>query len=66
MGRPKTDVRISLKGRNGRTVRVGLVRGLFGRWHVYRDGKRSEKHPYASSTEIGQLVSRWLTGQIAD
>lgn len=63
MGRPKTDVRISLKGRDGKTVRVGLVRGLDGRWHVYRDGKLSRKTPSASSTRIGQLVASWLRMQ---
>ena len=63
MGRPKTDVRISLKGRDGKTVRVGLVRGLDGRWVIYRNGQRSRKHPAASSTEIGRLLARWLRDQ---
>lgn len=63
MGRPKTDVRISLKGRDGKTVRVGLVKALYGGWHVYRDGKPSKKVHTASSTKIGQLVSLWLRGQ---
>lgn len=63
MGRPKTDVRISLKGRNGRTVRVGLVRGIDGRWIIYRDGKRSAKIASASSTRIGDMIAAWLRGQ---
>lgn len=63
MGRPKTDVRISLKGRDGKTVRVGLVRGLDGRWHVYRDGRLSRTMPTASSTRVGQLIALWLRGQ---
>lgn len=63
MGRPKMEVRMSLKGRNGKTVRIGLVMGLDHRWHVYRNGKLSKKHPSASSTQIGQLISVWLRSQ---
>lgn len=63
MGRPKTDVRISIKGRDGRTIRIGLVRGLFDKWDVYRDGRRSSKTPRASSTQIGNLLSKWLISQ---
>lgn len=63
MGRPKTDARISLKGRDGKTVRLGLVRGLYGGWHVYRDGKLSKKMPTASSTRVGQLIALWLRSQ---
>ena len=63
MGRPKTDVRISLRGRGGRTVRLGLVWGLDGRWHIYRDGKLSRRQPSASATEIGRLLARWLRTQ---
>jgi hypothetical protein len=65
MGRPKTDVRISLKGTDGTTIRVGLVRGFSGTWSVYRDGRRSSKLPTASSTRIGNLVGKWLMGQAA-
>lgn len=63
MGRPKTDVRISLKGKNGRTVRVGLVLQIDGHWAVYRDGKRSAKTSAASSTRIGKLIANWLQQQ---
>lgn len=60
MGRPKTDVRISLKGRSGKTVRIGLVLQIDGRWAVYRDGKRSAKVHSAGSTRIGELIAAWL------
>lgn len=64
MGRPKTEVRISLKGSDGRTVRLGLVRSVLQeRWDVYRDGKRSLRHPSASSTVIGNLIAVWLRRQ---
>ena len=64
MGRPKTSARISLKGRDGRTVRIGLVRSVIAeRWDVYRDGQRSRKHPSASATEIGGLIAGWLRRQ---
>lgn len=63
MGRPKMDVRISLKGRDGRTVRLGFVRSIDGRWHIYRNGKLAKKTPVASSTRIGQLISVWLRSQ---
>lgn len=64
MGRPKTEVRISLKGRDGRTVRLGLVRSVLPeRWDVYRDGRRSERQPSASSTMIGNLIAEWLREQ---
>lgn len=57
MGRPKTDVRISLKGLSGKTVRVGLRRQIDGRLAIYRDGKRSAKVSSASSTRIGGMIS---------
>ena len=63
MGRPKTDVRISLKGKDGRTVRVGLVHRIDGLWAVYRDGKRSSKIPAANATRIGKLIANWLREQ---
>ena len=63
MGRPKTDVRISLKGRDGKTVRVGLVRRPDGQWTVYRNGNLSRRHPSTSSTEIGRLIAGWLRQQ---
>ena len=63
MGRPKTDVRISLKGKDGRTVRIGLVLQLDGRWAVYRNGKRSAKISAGSSTRIGELLANWLRSQ---
>lgn len=64
MGRPKTDVRISLRGKDRRTVRVGLVFQIDGRWGVYRDGKRSAKVRSASATQIGKLIANWLRGQM--
>ena len=64
MGRPKTAVRISLKGQDGKTVRIGLVRSVIpDRWDVYRDGKRSQRHPSASATEIASLIAQWLRQQ---
>ena len=63
MGRPKTDVRISLKGKDGHTVRVGLIKSLGGGWFIYRDGKVSSRHPQASATKIGELVTLWLKSQ---
>ncbi len=63
MGRPKTDVRISLKGRDGKTVRIGLVRQIDGNWWVYKNGKLSSSFPSASSTRIGNLISNWLRAQ---
>lgn len=63
MGRPKTDIRISLKGRDGTTVRVGLTKMIDGRFAVYRNGKRSEKVSAASATRIGQLIANWILTQ---
>lgn len=66
MGRPKADVRISLKGQDGKTVRVGLVLQIDGHWAVYRNGKRSAKIPAASATRIGQLIANWLGSQTGE
>jgi hypothetical protein len=63
MGRPKTAVRISLKGKNGKTVRIGLAAQADGRWAVYRDGARSQRVPSANSTQIAGLISKWLQTQ---
>lgn len=64
MVRPKTSVRISLKGRDRRTVRIGLARSVLpDRWDIYRDGKRSARHPSASATEISKLIAVWLRHQ---
>jgi hypothetical protein len=64
MGRPKSTIRISLKGKDGKSVRLNLhwcqiTRSFF----VYRDGSRSEKCPMASATAIGKRVTDWLISQ---
>lgn len=54
---------MSLKGRDGVTVRIGFTPQADGRWSVYRDGRRSAKTPSLNATEVGALVSRWLRRQ---
>ena len=64
MARQKTDLRISLKGVSGETVRLNLSLDVFGeRWHVYRDGALSMSVPHGSSTTVAQHIQRWLIGQ---
>lgn len=63
MSRPKTACRMSLKGRDGVTVRIGFAPQADGRWAVYRDGRRSNKTPSLNATQVGDLVSRWLRRQ---
>lgn len=63
MSRPKSDVTISCKGQDGQTWRLNLTRMIDGRWLVYRDGAKSQKHPYATSTEISNLLRTWLAKQ---
>lgn len=66
MARQKTDLRISLRGHSGDTVRLNLCLDVFGeRWHVYRDGVLSTSFPHASSTVIAKQLSKWLMGQRA-
>lgn len=61
--RPKADIRISLKGRNGRTVRLNLTQLLNGKWLVYRDGARSKKLPLATATAVAEAVRNWIASQ---
>lgn len=63
MGRPKTAARMSLKGLDGVTVRIGFAPQADGRWAVYRDGRRSSVTPSLNATQVGDLVSRWLRRQ---
>jgi len=63
MPRPKSDIRISLKGRDGKTVRLNLTELLDGKWLVMRDGKESRKMPYGTSTEIADAVRQWIVAQ---
>ena len=61
MPRLPADFRISLKRRGGKTTRVELVRQTFGqRFWVRRDGKRSEKVPEATASQVADLIRRWL------
>jgi len=61
MPRLQADFRISLKRRGGKTTRVELVRQVVGqKFWVRRDGKRSEKVPEATATQIADLIRRWL------
>lgn len=66
MARQKTDLRLSLSGHSGETVRLNLTLDVFGeRWHVYRDGVLAKSFPHASSTVIAQQLAKWLRGQQA-
>lgn len=60
MGRPKFDARISLKKRNGRTVRVELSRLLDGSFAVFVNGKRSSKIKRGSASEIARRLRDWI------
>ena len=57
------NVRISLKGKDQRTVRIGLARQADGRLSIYRDGKRSTKTPSLNPTQIGLLIGKWIRVQ---
>ena len=63
MVRPKSDLRITLKGRDGKSVRLNLTEILDGSWQVHRDGKRSTKLPYGTSTEIAEGIRKWIVSQ---
>ena len=63
MSRRKTDLRISLSGFAGQTVRLNLSLDPFGNWFVYRDGALSKSHPRASSTVVAKQIQKWLIGQ---
>jgi hypothetical protein len=60
MGRPKTDARVSIKGKDGKTCRINLVELPTGRWLVYRDGKRRLT---VSTTDFGKKMAAWLRAQ---
>lgn len=63
MARPKSDVRISLKGRDGKTVRLNLTETLDGKWLVLRDGKEAQRLPIGTSTDITDAIRVWLVSQ---
>lgn len=63
MPRPKSDVTISLKGRDGKSIRLNLTEMLDGKWLVFRDGKKSQRMPHATSTDIADAVRTWIVGQ---
>lgn len=63
MPRPKSDIRISLKGRDGKTVRLNLTEMIDGKWLVLRDGKESQRIPYGTSTEIADAIRTWIVSQ---
>lgn len=68
MGRPRSDVRVSLKCRGGPTTRVELVLLLDGRWQVRRNGRLSATLPSGTTTEVAAAIRRWLAkaaGQVA-
>ncbi len=60
MGRPKTTIRVSLKGRDGRTARLNILPAIDGGFLIYRDGKVREK---ISATEFGRRMAAWLKSQ---
>jgi len=63
MARPKSDVTISLKGRDGKTTRLNLALLIDGQWAVRRDGKLSRKLPYGTSSDIAAAIRKWLAAQ---
>lgn len=63
MPRPKSGVTISLKGRDGKTVRLNLSEMIDGKWLILRDGKKSTCMPYATSTEVSDGIRTWLKNQ---
>jgi len=60
MGRPHFEGRISIQLGDRPTLRLNLVEIPDGTWQVWRDGRRSEKLPYATSTEIGRAIGHML------
>lgn len=60
MGRPKDTIRVSLKGRDGKTARLNIVPAIDGGYLVYRDGKVREK---ISATEFGKRMAAWIKSQ---
>lgn len=60
MGRPKDTIRVSLKGRDGKTTRLNIVPAIDGGFLIYRDGKIREK---ISATEFGKRMAIWVKSQ---
>jgi len=60
VGRPKSDIRVSIKGRDGTTCRINLVEVPNGKWIVYRDGKRRTA---ITPSEFGKKMAGWLRSQ---
>lgn len=56
MGRPKTEIRVSLKSA-GKTTRLNIVPMFDGTFLIYRDGQR---RGIVSTTEFGKRIARWL------
>lgn len=44
-------------------MRLNLTETLDGKWLVFRDGKKSQRLPYATSTEVADAVRTWLVSQ---
>jgi len=63
MTRPKSDIRISLKNRGGKTTRLNLTELLDGSWLIRRDGKKATAIPAATSTEVADKVRQWIVSQ---
>ena len=63
MTRPKSDIRISLKNRDGQTTRLNLTELIDGKWLIYRDGKQAQQIPAATSTEVADKIRQWLVSQ---
>jgi len=60
MSRPKNTIRVSLRGNNGKTVRLNILPAIDGSFIVYRDGKIREK---ISATEFGKRMAMWIKSQ---
>lgn len=60
MGRPKTPVRVSLKGKDGESARINILPLVNGRFAIYRDGK---SRGTVSATEFGKKMAQWLRAQ---
>lgn len=61
MPRLKADIRISVKVHGKRCRKLELVRQPVGaRYWVRIDGKRSEKLPEATATEVADRIRRWI------
>jgi hypothetical protein len=63
MGRAKSDVTLSLKGRSGNTTRLNLLEMADGNWQILRDGKKARNIPYGTSTEVSVGIREWLVSQ---